>query len=333
LTDEEDTSMDAPTGDLTFARRLYRAHADALYGVLRLTLGASRVAEQALVETFTSAALRADEVPVPVEGPGARAWMLDLALRTIESEHAGQVAGPAPAASRSATLHPPLANRGVLEQTSDATLGVLIRTLPQPARQALALGVVCGIPQARVARILDLPLERVVELQEQALVELNGQLAAHDHVPARRTDLSAKPLPRLVPLPTNNGSVVIRGTRAFLQTEERRGLLELALQVLDRFLERFRRRHQHDPNDDTAGTPRRGPAELPPTPTTQPFERPQPTPSMRPHRTPKATAGMASYATPKSTPSTERLSSRPRNALAAGGGTFGSSGGGLARRR
>src|SRR5204863_5228532 len=91
-------------------------------------------------------------------------------------------------------------------------------------------------------------------------------------------------------------------------------LMQMALFIIERFLEKLLRRHDdQDPFDDDVGDI--NPPPTPPsTPTGKRFRKPEPTPSMREYKTPKATPGMRTYRSPNATPSTSRISTVGRSA-------------------
>ena len=197
---------------------------------------------------------------------------------------------------------------------SDDTLLILVRALPLQARQALALGILYGMPDAATGATLGASHRELAELREAALQSIHRTLQQYGRRQLRGAALAPRPLRRLVPLPVSvDGIAVIRGTRVYVDRDAPNGLVSAILKLLERLQERVRHTlHLPDPTDDDVGESHNH-QPLGPTPTTQPIRRPRLTPSLEPHRLPKATGGTGVHRrSPQSTPSTQRLSPRTR---------------------
>jgi hypothetical protein len=200
------------------------------------------------------------------------------------------------------------------EGPTDATLLVLVRALPLPARQVLALSTLYGLPDAAISAMLGVSDRELAGLRETALQSIYLTLQQYGQRQLRGAALAPKPLPRLVPLPASvDGIAVIHGTRVYVDRNVPNGLVGALLKLLERLQERLRQTlHLRDPTDDDVGDSRSH-RPLDPTPTAQPMRKPRLTPSLEPHRLPKATGGTGVHRrSPQSTPSTQRLSSPSR---------------------
>jgi DNA-directed RNA polymerase specialized sigma24 family protein len=322
-----------------------------------MALPARREAVAALQWTHAEGLLRAAELP---SDPAARArWFTGLALKELRRWQHGAAAGavdrPRPATALPSLVPPLLASQlpgsqdlrrrllvgardelvpDAMAKLDDDPMLVLVRSLPVDQRQAIGLGIVHRLDPAELTAVLGVSVEALGALIETGLDHLRQLISRHRRADLQRSTLSAKASPRLQPLPVDpHGRAVVRGTRVYLDGDPPRGLLELALHLLQSFIDRLRHRHDHhDPFDDDVGKSHGSArsAVPPATPTAQPIAKPKPTPSMAGFRTPPPTAGTGLHRrSPQATPSIERLSNRSRPI----GPTGGRGGLGASRKR
>jgi DNA-directed RNA polymerase specialized sigma24 family protein len=322
--------------------RLFERHFDRLHSLFRLCLAQPEEAQEALLATLGEVAQGSAGLTGRSEVEAAH-WVDDIALAQLARRHR-VAAGPRPATPPRLLPRRPLVReeRELLDSLDDATLAILVRGLERETRIAVALGLVHGIDRRRVALVLGCPVERVDMLQRGALGQLADLLSRHQHErfrqPARPSVLARTTAPHLRPLPAgaSDGIIVIRGTKAMVVPGPPQSVYDLVRALVERVLDRIRRRQMEHHFDDEVGTSadaksRRPP---PPTPTTQPLAKPKRTPTLRDYRKPDTTRGTATHdRSPKSTPGTERIGA-PRRVLGSGVNAYGwTSTGGRARGR
>lgn len=310
------------------AERLFDLHFDRLHSLFRLCLAQPAAAEAALLATLHELARNADRALAKDERELAR-WVDDIALGQLACKrHPVSGAGKAPLLAHVPAPARALAReeRELLDALDDSTLAIMIRGLDADARIAVALGLVHGIDRRRVALVLGCPPERVEMLQRGALVQLAELLARHPYerfrMPPRTNVVARTTAPHLRPLPSpaSGGVIVVRGTKAMVVPGPPESLYELIRDLIDRFIDRVRRRQIDEHLNDEVGTSgdartRRAP---PPTPTTRPLTIPRRTPTLRDYDLPEPTRGTPTHAaSPDKTPTTERIAA-PRRVLAAG---------------
>jgi DNA-directed RNA polymerase specialized sigma24 family protein len=317
-------------GEHGLALRLFDRHFDRLHSLFRLCLPQPEAAQEALLATLGDVAESADEIGPKSEVELTR-WIDDIALAQLARRHRLE-ARPRPAA----TLPPPRRplvreERELLDALDDATLAILIRGLERETRIAVALGLVHAVDRRRVALVLGCPPEHVDMLQRGALGQIAELLSRHQHErfrqPAQKDVIAKKPAPHLRPLPGGGGDgiIVVRGTKAMVVPGPPTNVYDLVRALVERVLDRIRRRRTEHHFDDEVGTTgharsRKAP---PPTPTAQPIKKPRLTPTLRDYRKPEATRGTATHdRSPKSTPGTERIAS-PRRVLGSGVNAYG----------
>lgn len=325
----------------TAADRLFDLHFDRLHSLFRLSLARPEAAEAALLATLNEVACGAAAIAAKNDREIA-GWLDEIALAQLARHRPGRtrLAGdlPDPPPPRPLVRE----ERELLDVLDDATLAILVRGLDGDARIAVALGLVHSIDRRRVALVLGCPPERVDALQRGALGQLAELLSRHQHErfrrPAHANVVARTTAPHLRPLPAgaSGGIIIVRGTKAMVEPGPPQSLYELVLRLVDRFLDRVRRRHIEDHFNDEVGTSgdarsRRPP---PPTPTTKPLKKPRRTPTLRDYRQPDPTRGTATHdRSPKTTPGTARIAP-PRRALGSGVNAYGWTGnGGRARGR
>lgn len=312
------------------AERLFDLHFDRLHSLFRLSLAQPEAAEAALLATLDELAHSPGDIAAMSDRELTR-WVDDIALAQLARHRRPRPPrepDPAPAPSPRSLAQE---ERELLDALDDTTLAIMIRGLDADARIAVALGLVHGIERRRIALVLGRPAEDVDLLQRGALVQLADILGRHPHerfrLPPRPNVLARTTAPHLRPLPApaSSGVIVMRGTKAMVIPGPPESLYQLIRELIDRFIDRVRRRqieaHMNDDAGPAADARSRRPP--PPTPTTRPIKKPGRTPTMRDYRQPQATRGTATHAeSPKKTPTTERIAA-PRRVLAAGVTAYG----------
>jgi DNA-directed RNA polymerase specialized sigma24 family protein len=306
-------------GDEAALRSLVDRYLPEIYGLLRMTLPSAEEVEHALCDAFCVAVERADD-PLARVDPGK--WLAGIALEQVELR-----AQPSPPVSlekrRQARTSGPQREEEVLddpeylEGISDSALAVLIRTLEPRTRQAVVLGLVYGLEDARIAHAIGCETWEVEKLRTGGIAELSRKIAAHRTREEKlKSQIAAVPY-KLRPIPVGNarggpaeGTVVV-GTKVHLEPAQPKGIVQLVRAALKRMAELFRRhRDERDLSDDVGeGGPQKTPD---PTPTLRPFEKPGSTPTTRGYRSPKLSPGVAVYTMPRGTPTTRRLSNPRR---------------------
>ena len=294
--------------------------ADRLYTFARLLAPSPQAARRAVTQALDSAQERGHLRPHDPEL--AWAWLARLALHYLRprtSMRPDATFGSVRATPDLETLRRALNRLGpsvvaLWQDPSDATLLILVRTLPSEERAALVLGLLYAVPQSAAADALGLSDARFRHLSERALGGVHRKLSHHSKRQLHSASLAARIPPRLRPLPLRpDGVVVVRGPRVYVDPDAPAGPVGALLRLLAG-LQRLLSGAlcPPDPTDDDAGeTHNHQP--LAPTPTAQPISRPRLTPSMEPYRMPKPTSGTAVHRTaPHGTPSIRRLPARPR---------------------
>lgn len=304
------------------ANAVYLKHVDRVHWLLRITLTSAQAAEEALCETFVEASRlmteRADE------GRSGAFYVSEAVLTQIRRRN--RAVGPAVMGIREPASKPRDAGHRrsglsgeqkkfdirAVDGLTDASLSILVRTLEPAVRQALILGIVLGLDDGEVSRVIGCSTGEMAGLRKRGLIVLRDYVAGKEHEQLVRAALAQKAAPHIrhIPIIETRGTMVLRGDRVHL---EDRGMMALARKAIEKFIEIVRRKFhpENDIHDDDVGdVGKHGGRKLDPTPTLRPFQMPKLTPSLTEYEQPQATRGMASYRQPKGTPSTARISNR-----------------------